>query len=207
MIRPMVRDSSQPSRTGRAGFTLIEVLIVLALTALILVMLGQGIRLGLRGTAAFDRGVQTQRDMVPVEQALRGMLERADPGVYPNPPLVAGTAHTFVFTTDLPDPATGATQRADVRLEAAGGQLLLWWTPHSHGLPFGPPPAPEREVLLDGVSRLDIAYAARTAPSAWLTAWTYKVLPGMVRLTIVGATGQEAWPPVVVRLVREPAEE
>src|SRR3954464_13471812 len=64
MICPMVRDRSQSSRAVRGGFTLIEVLIVLAITALILVMLGQGIRLGLRGTTAFDRGVQTQRDMV-----------------------------------------------------------------------------------------------------------------------------------------------
>jgi prepilin-type N-terminal cleavage/methylation domain-containing protein len=197
----------QRSALGRSGFTLIEVLIVLALTALILLLLGEGLRLGLRGTAAFDRGVQAQRDFIPVEQALRRMLERADPGIYPNPPLVVGSAHDFVFSTDLPDPATGSMQRADVRLEATNGHFLMLWTPHGHGVPFGSPATPEREILLDDVARLDIAYAARTAPATWLSAWNFKVLPGLIRLTLFDAQGHEAWPPIVVRIVTEPAEE
>lgn len=194
-------------RPAAGGFTLIEVMIVVTITGLILVMLNQGLRLGVNGTAAFDRNVQTQHDLIPVEQALRRMLEHADPGIYPNPPLIAGTAHSMIFTTDLPDPATGATQRADVRLGLAGNQFSLWWTPHGRGVAFGPNAPPEHRVLLSKIGRLDIAYAARTASSKWLQSWTAKVLPGLVRMSLFDMGGHPVWPPIIVRMVTEPAEE
>lgn len=190
-----------------AGFTLVEVLIVLASVGLVLVMLGQGLRIGLRGTTTFQHAVRTQTDMEPVERALRHMVEHMDPGTWPRPPMVLGTSSSIAFTTELPDPDTGGTLIADVRLEAIDGSLILWWTRHTHGVPFGAPPPPERKVLLGGVARLEISYAAKGAGRAWVSGWSQPALPGLVRLRVVPSAGQRDWPPIIVRPPREQAEE
>ncbi len=194
--------------SGRCrGFTLIEVLIVLAILGLVLVTLGQGLRVGIRGTDMFDRMVRTQSGMEPVERALRRMIERMDPGQYPEPPVVRGSSSAIAFTTELPDPDTGGTMIADVRLEASGGRLLLWWTPHARGVAFGAPPPAHRKVLLDHVAGLEISYAARDSGTAWLSSWTQPALPGLVRLRVVPLAGGSVWPAIVVRPPREQAEQ
>ena len=190
-----------------SGFTLIELLIVLAVVGMVLVLLNQGLRIGLRGTDTFHRAVRAQTDMEPVERALRHMVERMDPGMYPEQPEVRGTANAVAFTTELPNPDTGGTLTADVRLEAAAGSLILWWTPHARGVPFVAPPPPRRKVLLEGVARLDISYTPKWAGTAWVSSWNQPALPGLVRLRVVAMPGEQAWPPIVVRPLREQAEE
>jgi general secretion pathway protein J len=189
------------------GFTLVEVLIVVAVLGLVLVMLGEAVRIGLRGTVTFAREVQPQAEMEPVEHALRHMLERMDPGLYPDPPVVRGSSAAIAFTTELPDPDTGVTLTADVRLEATGGRLILWWTPHTRGVPFVAPPPPHSKVLLEHVAGLNISYAARGTGAAWVSGWTLQAMPGLVRLVVVPAAGEPAWPPIVVHPPREQAEE
>jgi prepilin-type N-terminal cleavage/methylation domain-containing protein len=189
------------------GFTLVEVLIVLGVTAIVLLMLDQGIRIAVNGTNAFHRAIETPSDMEPVERALRRMIERMDPGMYPDPPVVRGTAHAIVFTTELPDPANGGTLTADVRLETANGMLILWWTPHTRGVPFATPPPPHRMELARSVAGLDIAYAAIGTGAAWLSSWTQPAMPGLIRLRLLSADGASFWPTVVARPRREQAEQ
>ena len=194
--------------SGRAGgFTLLEVVVALALLGLLLVMLGQGVLVGTRATAVHHRIVQAQLDIAPVEHALRQMIERMDPGVYPQPPAILGTARALAFTTELPDAATGGMMVADVRLDAAEGSLLLWWTPHGRGVPFAAPPAPQRTVLLEHVAGLELDYAAKGAGAAWQAGWNPPSLPGLVRMRLVPAQGTRAWPPIIARPLREAAEE
>ena len=188
------------------GFTLIEVLFATAIAGLVLTILAESLRFGMAGTDSYRRNVKLQTDMVPIERALRGMIERMSPGRYPDPPLMQGAAHAVVFATELPDPATGGSLTADVRLDVENRSLVLSWTPHARGIPFVAPPPPVRTVLLDQVARLDISYAAKGADTAWLSDWTAPALPGLVRLRIVPATG-DAWPAIVVRPQREQAEE
>ncbi len=55
--------------------------------------------------------------------------------------------------------------------------------------------------------RLDVAYVARDAPDTWVSAWTKPYLPARVRLTVTDGEGGMSWPPVIVALPREQAEE
>lgn len=194
-------------RHRSAGFTLIEILVVLAIMGLILIMITQGVHVGVRGADSFYRAVQMQSDMEPVEHALRQMIERMNPGMYPEPPLVRGSASAIFFTTELPNPTTGGTLTADVRLQADDGNLVLWWTPHTRGIPFNAPPPPHREVLLPGVARLDISYAAKGAGATWLSRWSQPALPGLVRLVVIPQAGGRAWPPIITSTQREQAEQ
>ena len=188
-----------------AGFTLIEVLVTLAILGLLLVMLTEGAQSGVRAWNAYAALAHPQADVEPVERALRHLIERMDPGVYPEPPLVRGTSTTLAFTTLLAGFGTADTVEADVRLESPDGSLLLWWTPHGRGTAFGAPPATHRIVLLEG-ARLELKYAAKDAGAAWQARWTQEALPGLVRLRLVLPDGR-SWPPVVVRPLREAAEQ
>lgn len=190
----------------KAGFTLIEVLAVLAVLGVLLAVLNQGMRFGLQAFGGFQRGSEPQADMEAVERTLRHMIERMDPGRYPEPPALRGTASDFLFTTELPDPDSGGVMTGDVRLEASGGHLLLFWTPHTHGMQFGAPPPVRRTALLDHVSGLEISYAAKGA-AAWRAVWAEPALPGLVRLRIVRDDGIPPWPPIIARPPREQAEE
>jgi hypothetical protein len=183
------------------------VLIVLGVTAIVLLMLDQGIRIAVNGTNVFHRAIEMQSDLDPVERALRRLIERMDPGMYPDPPLVRGTAHAIVFTTELPDQTNVGSVTADVRLEAVGGELTLWWTPHTRGIPFATPPPPHRMVLARYIAGLDIAYAAIGTGATWLSSWTQPAMPGLVRLRLLPAEGAPAWPTVIARPRREQAEQ
>lgn len=190
-----------------AGFTLLEVLVVVAVMGLVLALLAQTVQIGVHAMNAFQGRVRAQVDFEPVEQALRRMVERMDPGIYPQPPLLRGTAASFVFTTELPDAATGGSMAADIRLEAAGGQLRVEWAPHGRGVAFASPPPPRRTVLLDAVARLELAYAPKGAAGAWRDRWAAEELPGLVRIHVVPAAGNANWPAIVARPLRERAEE
>jgi len=86
-----------------------------------------------------------------VDHALRRMIALADPGVYPEPATLRGTAERMSFTTELPIYGGGPTQWADVALSAETGHLLLRWTPHRHVEPLGPKPQWQDVVVLEGV--------------------------------------------------------
>jgi len=120
---------------------------------------------------------------------------------------VRGSASALAFTTELPNPGTGGSLTADVRLEADDGRLVLWWTPHTGGVPFDAPPPPRREVLLERVARLEIGYAAKGEGAGWLSGWSQPALPGLVRLRVVPAPGGQTWPPIIAQPLREQAEE
>ncbi len=188
------------------GFTLIEVIVALALTGLILTILTEGGRLGMRAIELFGSKTAAQSDMVPVEHALRNLVEQMDPGIYPDPPLANGTNHVFTFTTELPDALSGGVVTADVRLEVDANTFVLWWTRHARGKPFGAPPSPTRQVILDDVQELDIDYVSRVRPYKWLSNWNATALPALVRVRIV-RNGGASWPPIIVRPTREQAEE
>jgi hypothetical protein len=74
-------------------------------------------------------------------------------------------------------------------------------------VPFGASPQPVRQVMLDGVERLDIGYAARGRGTNWQPTWTADVLPALVSLRIIPVKRASTWPPIIAHPQREPAEE
>jgi len=191
-----------------AGFTLLELLVAVFVMSVVLILLTQGVQFGLRVTQ-LQAGVRDRKgDLEVVDQALRRMIALADPGVYPEPATLRGTAHKMSFTTELPIYGSGPTQWADVVLSAETGQLLLRWTPHRHVEPLGPKPAFQDVVILDGVQRIELAYRAPGASSAWSGTWNADRLPALVRIHVVFADGSgRRWPPLLVAPVREALEE
>ena len=193
-------------RGGDAGFTLLEILVAVAVFGTVLALLTQGVQFGLRATRLQAEAHDRRGDLAAVDRALRRMVVLADPGTYPEPATLHGTAQRLSLTTELPLRGDGQAQRADVTLSAEAGRLLLRWTPHRHAELFGAEPEVQQVVMLDGVERLELAYCGPSG--AWVPAWSADRLPALVRIRFVfpANTGRR-WPPLVIEPLREAVEE
>ena len=202
----MTGRAQERVRGTKAGFTLVELLAAIVVLGFVVVMLSEGLRFGVHAERLVAE--EHRADLLAVDGTLRRIVELADPGIYPEPATLRGTAHVLSLTTALPTGGVGLPQRADVVLASVNGQLVLRWRPHLHAEWFGPGPAWTETVLCEGVAELDLAYFASTGSSGWSSSWDGEQLPSFVRLTL-GFSGQngQRWPPTVVATRREPLEE
>lgn len=189
------------TRRPRNGFTLLELLVVLAVFGLLLVMLSQGVEFGLRSWAAQSGSIARRSELEGVDRALRRLIEHMDPGDYASLPLVDGGPHNFAFATELPASATWLrTREANVALGVdAAHRLVVHWTPRLPGIAVGALP-PQTIELLRGVERLDLHYWREGGPGggAWLDAWHADSLPALVRLRVIFADGDRRhWPDLI----------
>ncbi len=185
------------------GFTLLELLVAVAVLGMLIVLLNQGVAFGLRATSMQGRVDERQGDLEAVDRALRQLVGRADPGVFPEPATLRGTAESISMVTELPNPVDGQRERVEATIGVSGGQLRLRWRPRRHAEAFGPPPPARDLVLLTGVSALQLGYASG---DGWKSSWTGERLPGLVRLKIVFADKARHWPPIVAAPMREALE-
>ena len=187
-----------------AGFTLVELLAALVVLGLVMAVLGGGLRFGLAATRL--AGGAPADGLLAADRALRGLIERADPGTFPEPATLRGTADALRLTTELPRGA-GPARRADVEIAASAGRLVLRWRPHRHAQALGPGPTWREEVLADAVDHVAFAYYGDPA-HGWSPAWTGDRLPALVRIELGFAAGSGLrWPPLIAAPLREPAEE
>jgi len=185
--------------------TLLDILVAVAVFGIVLVLLTQGVQFGIRATQVQAGSKDRTGELATVDHALRRMVALADPGTYPEPATLRGTAQRLSLTTELPLYGDGQTQRADVTLSAEAGRLLLCWTPHRHAELYGVELKAQETVILDGVERLELAY---WTAGRWSAAWTADRLPALVRIRLVFSTGSgRHWPPLIIGPVREAAEE
>ena len=183
------------------GFTLLELLVALAVFGMLVVMLNQGVAFGLRATSMQGRADDRQGDLDAVDRALRRIIEDADPGIFPEPATLKGTTGSVSMITELPDRLTGRPERAEATIFASGGDLRLRWRKRRHVAPFGPPPPAQEMVLLQGVRSLQIGYSAG---DAFLSSWSAERLPKLVRLKLDFADSSRHWPPILATPKREP---
>ena len=157
----------QPRDHGQAGFTLPEVLIALALLAVIVSLLVEAIGSARLALQATDR--QATHSTVPAVQAVlrRLMIEaRAGPEAGERPDVdrafIGARDQMSFISSFVPQGQYGGLWRYDLRLEegGAGGALvvaqrLLRPAPSDAA---GPPPPATRTVLLNGVQELHLRY-------------------------------------------------
>jgi general secretion pathway protein J len=210
MIRFPFPFSAMRYRTANeTGFTLLELLVTLVVLGLLMVTLTQGIRVGLQAWGLEGRlGVRTS-GLETTDRALRELIGRASPGdIRSRDAALTGTAHTLSFVTTLPEGyGASATHEADVQLLVTQGHRLeLLWRPHYRRW-IVPPPSPSAITLLDDVAQLDISFWQPGPPpqqGRWLTAWTERELPPLVRLRIsFPRENASHWPDIVIAPMQE----
>jgi len=198
------------SRAHRApGFTLLEVLVALAVLGLVLVSLSQGWHLGSRLWDRQHAMLNAFGDLDAADRALRGLIERMDPGGRMENADIVGTRRTLRFITELPEAAdTLRTRRAEVMLLVDGlHRLVLRWTLAPHVTPVATP-VPAEMVLLNNVDHIEISYQPTSSMvgsrADWQSAWRKSIPPELVRIHIAFVLGDpRSWPDIVALPVLE----
>ena len=197
----------KPMAGRQAGFTLLEMLIVVILLGLLMIGLTQGVRAGLALWSAQQRRVAETAELDAAARALRHLLTDvpgvAAPNVGGSEPSAGfkGGADQLSFVGDLPT-GFGTTQRADITLLLHGSELVLSWLPRRHEISLAPPPKPTTTELIGGVARLDIAYwsaASADRAAGWVARWDGPAPPTLLRIRLAFAKGDRRhWPDLIV---------
>ena len=197
-----------PLRARDAGLTLLEILVAVLVLGMVLTLLSQGVQFGMAATRLQSAARDRAGDLHAIDRALRRIVALADPGIYPEPPTLRGSAGSLSLLTELPLHGPGQAQRADAVLSTASGQLLLQWAPHRHADLFGVEPAWQTTVLLNGVERIELSYLSGGARGRWSSTWAMEKLPALIRIVLVFSPGSKRrWPPIIAAPLREAIEE
>jgi general secretion pathway protein J len=183
---------------GSAGFTLLEIVIVIAVLGLLLVGLSQTVQFGLAAWRQDARMSSGKTDMEAVDRSLRAIIENLAPGDDAAQPVINGAADALTGVSRLRVPGSGLKPiRVDAGIAVSGSRLVLRWRPHHHWEPFGPPLPPNETELMSGVARLRIAYWQRTG--VWGASWHEPDLPLLIRFQVIFA-GEDAprWPDIII---------
>jgi general secretion pathway protein J len=180
--------------TQQAGFTLLELLVVVVVLGLLIIGLTQGVRAGLALWDAQSRRTDETAELDAAARVLRSLLSgiTASPtaGFNPGAPGAVefkGTPESLVFIGDLPT-GLGTTRRAEITLTVSQGRLVLQWVPHRHELSAAPPPQPTETELVRKVDHLELAYWGSPSPdrpAGWQAQWEGTAIPELIRLRLV----------------------
>lgn len=177
----------------QSGFTLLELIIVIAIFSLIVLMLTNGQRFALRAWEAQERRIQAQADVGAIQNALRQLLSSGRQ--------FEGDRGTLHWVGPLPR----ALDRAglfDIDMILDEQRLLLEWKPHF----AGPSAKPEwqRATLASDVTGFEIAYyqAGGSTPGGWAETVMKDKKPALIRISAALAQGR--WPPLTIAPMLEP---
>lgn len=188
-------------RRGDAGYALFELMVALAVLAL-LAQVSAAFILGLtRQTAKTQSLLDDQSDIAAAQSYLRASLRRAL-----SAPDAAGRNYNMTGDRETLNwlsarPVTGDAPRlvATSLFLSADGNLIL------REAARGQDGAISERVLVDEIQEIDIAYAGRTESGlagGWTDHWTAQAPPALLRINLLRSDGVTAsWPPLYIDLV------
>lgn len=181
------------AREPRAGFTLLELLVSMALLGLLGLLLGGAFHMATTHVGRRQEALDRSAELVATEAFLRERLAAAIPAVPQGwgegAVLFDGEADGLSFVAPAPDsvPAGGFLVYTIVH---ADDGLVLRWRPYDGTVPEGPG---TDTLLLPGVREARFAYhGARDGDApAWHGRWKEQpALPALVRLALTDGDGR-----------------
>jgi general secretion pathway protein J len=178
---------------NQAGYSLVELMIVLALIGMITLAIASGLRFGAR---AWER---TEHEVAAAETARGGhaLLTTLLGHIYPRATAEGGQV-AFEGASDrmsfLAD-AHGLTRFAlGLKREGGGWSLVLTEHPEQGAV------EERQEVLFTGAERIEFAYAELNGGTpAWSDTWSAKPgMPALIRVRVAFPPGTGHWPDLIV---------
>lgn len=170
--------------TRQDGFTLVEVLVAMALVALLTLGISQAV--GVAGRAWRAVAVESGGDPAVAMAFLRRQISGALP-LAPDAAGLSGDADQLEFFGGAPAAVLPARLYRQ-RIELRDGSLWYVWAPAESDRPQ------ERRRLVGGVERMELGYAGPSL--VWQPDWIGPALPRLVRLRLT--VGGEVLPELVV---------
>lgn len=188
------------------GFTLVELLVGLALMGLLSIVLFGGIRFGMRALDAGNERMERAARIQVVQDLLRRQLGQAAqlPSAAQKLASFRGRSDSVTFIASFARQDSGA--RRIFTLELAGGEqaadLRLSWQALR---PTGVEGSNGTAVLLQDVTGAAFAYYGRRNPddpARWWTEWNaFDKLPSLIRLRVTFLESEHLrWPDLIVPL-------
>jgi general secretion pathway protein J len=182
-----------------AGFTLLEMIVVVVVFGFLMIGLTEGSRFGFRAWKHQADIIADHEQMDAIDRTLRQLLTQIEirPATEPG---------ALAFVGTLPAAVATGTRRADMELLLdTDHQLVLQWVPHRHETPLNGPERPTTTILLRGVGRMDVAYwhggdpNSNSDQSGWNDQVNADETPKLIKLTIKFPPGDRRnWPPIVI---------
>jgi len=188
----------------RNGFTLLEMLVVLAVFGLLMLTVTEGMRFAGRASEIAGQSLAWTEQIEPADRSLRAMLEQIRPqGALETNPALVGSADTMSFQAEISDPSLelGHAQ-ANVELAFEGGDRLAARTqPAPHATWIGPPAPVRSTVLVDRLAGGSFAY---WDGAHWLDRWDQDGLPRLIRVRLeFPPNDPRHWPDIIASPMRE----
>lgn len=199
---------------GHAGFSLIEVIVAMALMSLVVVLLTEAMSRARVALGAVRHGV-VAGDVLSAQDFLRTALSQTAPAtdvVVGKPPDLVGTASRMVFRTAYaPQSQIEGIYRVELHLQRShagpGAYDLLADYVLARPPAAGDAPPVLRSVVLAGIRGAAFAFLDRgpggNEPAAWQSSWSAADrLPSAVRVDVGFAAGDKrSWPRIEVPLL------
>lgn len=188
----------------QAGFTLLELMIGLALLGLILLLLFSALRMGSRAWDSGEKVLTESNTRVVVSAYLRRALAQVQPWRFTGDTgqvlAFMGDDHKLRYAGLLPSQSGRAGLRL-IALEIEDGRLLLRHrSPGADTRGFDVLDGADKIVLLEGVRSMALSYFGAEqsdAEATWRNTWhSETALPKLVRVTLVDSAGN-VWPELV----------
>ena len=171
---------------GMAGFTLMELMIVIVIFGMIQLMLFGGVRFAGRAWDMQERRIDRQGDFSAVQTVLRQMILSGHG--------FDGDGGALRLVGSLPK----SLKRGglfDIEIKTDTDRLVLTWKPHLRG--DAPQVDPAEADLIKEIAAFDVAYYQPPTKDGggWQPTWQDKSkLPPMIRLSLQMTDGRR-WPP------------
>lgn len=196
-----MRHKTTSKQSAARGFTLLEVLVSVALISAIFIIVASALQFSVRAWRISDTSITALQDVAFAQSLMR----RAVKGAYPR--LAAGGDIEFTgdvngvrFVGETPN-ALNAPARAYIEISAmeeeSGFNITIAFRPEFTD-------GPVREVLIDALSGVSFSYLPRRENNGpepeWTDAWTGQSrLPALIKVEATFHDGdRRQWPPLII---------
>lgn len=202
----MNRSAALPVERS-AGFTLIELVVALALLAMMATLIVEALEFSNRSWRKVEAITSESEVVGTVQHALRLHLQQMM-AIQPEdiaPSQCSGTSDWVAFVAPAPDSDVGggtASYRLSIESTAGGKQLVMAWRPFSQTGSMQADLSESKEILLTRLADASLSYFVVTGgTSGWSTVWSgCSTPPKPVRLNVSFEPASTSdWPDLVVR--------
>ncbi len=198
-------------RRAQSGFTLVELVIALALLGAMMVLLYGGLSYALRSWDAGEVAGRREIDRRIGANFLRRELTELFPMRWKDPMSLKyafdGQPQQFRFVSSRPpEVAMGGLSLVSLAVESGSGRsrnlVMRRAMPDDAAKDFGPLEKGQATVLLEDVDSVSFSYFGAEndfVDPHWADSWTTARIPQLVRMTVRSADGAEL-PPMTIRV-------